>query len=143
MTYQRSYYPKRPVKSFRDLEVYQKALGISTVVYKRLTEELAKSKIQDKKGIAEKAIDLLLHLPVLIASSHSVRFGKKEEATAKLEEAMLGCNLAVVYLEQFRDLTNKNIEADFFEEQIKNLLTVRVKIMHLQRSWVKFTPNQP
>ncbi len=81
-----------------------------------------------------------MNLPVLIASAHSIRFGKKEEGIAKLEEAMLGCNLAVVYLEQFRDLINKNIEADFFEEQIKNLLSVRMKIMHLQRSWVKFSP---
>ena len=48
--------------------------------------------------------------------------------------------LLAVYLEQYRDIKNKTIEPEFFEEQIKNLLTVRMKILHLQRSWQKFTP---
>ena len=34
------------------------------------------------------------------------------------------------------------IELEFFEEQIKNILSTRFKILHLQRSWVKFTPNK-
>ena len=51
---------------------------------------------------------------------------------------MLKCNLAVVYLEQYRDMYNKDIEVEFFEEQIKSLLALRMKIMRLQMSWKKF-----
>ena len=34
-----NYYPKRPVKSFQDLEVYQKLLAISVAIVKRITLE--------------------------------------------------------------------------------------------------------
>ena len=51
---------------------------------------------------------------------------------------MLKCNLAVVHLEKYRDLENKKIDHDFFEEQIKEYLRVRGKIMRLQRAWIKF-----
>lgn len=140
-----SYYPKRPVKSFQDLEVYQKVLGAAIVISKRLLKEVDKKRKGENKllkekvmGITEKTIDYLLNLPVLIATAHSVRFGNSKLAISKLEEAMLFCNLAVVYLEQFRDLGNKEIEREFFEEQIKNLLLIRMKIMRLQKSWKKF-----
>ena len=37
MNYQRSYTPMRPIKSFQDLEVYQKLLAISVAVAKRIS----------------------------------------------------------------------------------------------------------
>lgn len=132
------YYPRRPVKSFQDLEVYQKVLAIGVVTSKRLMQQMSKNRKPRIRALMEKAMDCLLSLPVLIATAHSIRFSTQDEGISKLEEAMLNCNLAVVYLEQFRDLGNSEIEAEFFEEQIKNLLTVRMKIMHLQRSWKKF-----
>ncbi len=83
-------------------------------------------------------INTLLELPVLLASAHSIRFSDQTEAIKKLEEAMLGCNLSVVYLEQFRDLGQTEIETAFFDEQIKTLLSTRGKVLHLQMSWKKF-----
>ena len=122
-----NYYPRRPIKSFQDLEVYQKLLAVSVAVAKRIKNQ--------------KIIDLALELPVKIATAHSLRFSDQEKGIAVLEETMLGCNLLIVYLEQYRDIENKNIELDFFEEQIKTLLITRFKIMHLQMSWKKFSKN--
>lgn len=133
-----SHYPRRPVKSFQDLEVYQKVQQVAVVVSKRLESETGKNRKPRIRALAEKAMDLSLSLPVLIATAHSIRFADQEQAVDKLEKAMLNCNLAVVYLEQFRDLGNHKIEAEFFEEQIKSLLSTRMKIMHLQMSWKKF-----
>ncbi|MEK7522235.1 MAG: hypothetical protein AAB569_01525, partial [Patescibacteria group bacterium] len=62
----------------------------------------------------------------------------QQKAIDILEDAMLSCNVLVVYLEQYRDIYNTEIESAFFEEQIKNLLITRRKIMHLQMSWRKF-----
>jgi len=124
MNYQKSYYPKRPVKSFQDLEVYQKLLAVSVAIAKRIK--------------SEKVTVMALDLPVKVATAHSLRFGDQLRAIQALEEVMLNCNILVVYLEQYRDLKNKNIEPEFFEEQIKNLLSTRMKILHLQRSWQKF-----
>jgi len=135
MNYQRNYYPRRPVKSFQDLEVYQKLLAVSVAAAKKIK--------------SDKILALALDLPVKIATAHSIRFSDQLGAIAKLEEAMLDCNILVVYLEQYRDVENPstgsgqaNIETEFFEEQIKNLLTTRMKVMHLQMSWKKFAQTR-
>jgi len=149
------YYPRRPVKSFQDLEVYQKLLAICVEIVKRIApKHLEGGDTSDGGRLTppsggshdssevDKLINQLhqavLSLPVLIATAHSLRFSNPAQSLAKLEEAMLNCNLAVVYLEQFRDLAKHEIETEFFEEQVKGLLTARMKIMHLQRSWKRF-----
>lgn len=139
-SYQKNYYqPRKPIKSFQDLEVYQKVSNVATVVVKRIMENTGKKKDGDIiKTIAGKLTDHLLALPVMLASGHSMRFSYPVEAVKKLEEAMLYCNLSAVYLEQYRDLGNHEIEPEFFEEQIKTLLATRGKIMRLQMSWKKF-----
>ncbi len=129
MTYVR-FSPRRPIKSFQDLEVYQKLLAVSVAVAKRIS--------------SQKIIDLALELPVKIARAHSVRFSDKTRAIAILEDVMLGINILIVYLEQYRDIENSNtgtgtVELEFFEEQINSLSTCRWKVMHLARSWEKFS----
>lgn len=124
MSYTNTYHPRRPVKSFQDLEVYQKLLAVSVAIAKKIK--------------SEKVTTMALDLPVKIATAHSLRFGDQTKAIEALEEVMLNCNLLVVYLEQYRDIENKDIEPEFFEEQIKNLLSTRMKILHLQMSWKKF-----
>lgn len=130
MSYTNKYYPKRPVKSFQDLEVYQKLLAVSVAIAKRVKRPAA--------GVVPEIVSMALGLPVKVATAHSLRFGDQTRAIEALEEVMLNCNLLVVYLEQYRDIENKDIELEFFEEQIKNLLSVRMKILHLQMSWKKF-----
>ena len=142
-----NYYPKRPVKSFQDLEVYQKLLAISVVIVKRITLERPSADLDRicKHVPADVLIqdiqDCVLSLPIKIAAAHPLRFGNSGQAIRILEEIMVGCNKIVVYLELYRDLYNDNkIELEFFEDQIKNILSTRFKILHLQRSWIKFTP---
>ena len=150
-----TYYPRRPVKSFQDLEVYQKLLAVGVVIVKRIPKIENNSLVVD---LHECALSLLIK----IAAAHSLRFGNTEQAVRILEEIMIGCNKIVVYLELYRDLYNGTgdvrsedqdnigsgtigsgtIETEFFEEQIKNILSTRFKILHLQRSWVKFTPSE-
>ena len=124
--------PRRPIKSFTDLEVYQKLLNVAVVVVKKISpgkDETLKNQL----------CDVLLSLPMKIAEAHSTRFSDKTKGLAVLEEVMLGCNRSVVYLELYRDLAESGIENEFFEEHIKNLQTVRWKVMHLARSWEKFS----
>ena len=73
---------------------------------------------------------------------------------------MLNCNLAVVYLELYRDIvvplsknskseirnskqiqnakSSPNSEIENYEDHIRTLLSCRGKIMRLQMSWKKF-----
>lgn len=129
--------PRRPIKSFTDLEVYQKLLNVAVVVVKKIT--LGKDETERSQTLKNQLCDLLLSLPMKIAEAHSVRFSDKAKGLAALEEVMLGCNRAVVFLELYRDLAESGIENDFFEEKIKDLQTVRWKVMHLARSWEKFS----
>ncbi len=148
--------PKRPVKSFLDLEIYQKSLAICVVVVKRISGQ---PELQD----------CVIAIPRLIATAHSLRFSDHERSIAILEDCMLKCNLAVVYLEQYRDLYNTAPEVEtvvaeardnnsksggtpstgraisgpgWIEEQTKNLLSLRMKIMRLQISWKKFREDK-
>lgn len=147
------YYPKRPVRSFQDLTVYQKTYNLAIEIVRRVSADIARSSAKTKDQSHETAAEIIkdlkcsiteglttciLRIPLQIAKAHSLRFGDGEQAIDLLEKAMLNCNLAVVYLEQFRDLINKKIEAEYFEEQIKEYLRVRGKIMRLQLSWKKW-----
>lgn len=127
----RGYLPKRPVRSFLDLEVYQKLLAGSVAVAKRIPPDPG-------NAIITKLRELAIALPLHIAAGHSIRFSDQQGALDSLEHAMLACNKVIVLLEQYRDIYNNDIEHEFFEEQIKTYLSVRSKVMFLQRSWKKF-----
>lgn len=137
----KGFYPKRPVKSFQDLEVYQKALAVCVAVVKRC---VFKGKDELKTLITTELTHRVLKIPLQIAQAHSWRFADQAKALQTLEDAMTNTNLAIVYLEQYRDICNLPagrqvpIESEFFEEQIKGLLGLRQKTLYLQRSWRKF-----
>ncbi|MBI5621231.1 hypothetical protein HY949_05675 [Candidatus Gottesmanbacteria bacterium] len=132
----KGFYPKRPVKSFLDLEVYQKALAICVAVTKRVNAVAPED--ETATLITTELTHRVLKIPLQIAQAHSWRFADQSKAHQTLEEAMTNCNLAVVYLEQYRDICNTGIETDFFEEQVKGLVGLRQKTLYLQRSWRKF-----
>ena len=89
-------------------------------------------------GVTGHLSKVVLRLPKLLVAAHSVRFGRPQQAIDSLEKAMLDCNLAVYYLSLVRDLGQTKIKTDYFEEQVKEYLRVRGKIMRLQRAWLRF-----
>ena len=165
-----SFYPKKPLKSFQDLEVYQKTLEISVLIAKKVKEyaasEIARDfssksqpKLQSREGtdatsvstigtgtliddlIVKNMLPCVLGIPHLISEAHSQRFGYHAAGIVALEKAMLNCNKAIVYIEQFRDICGTSIEHEFFEDAIKKYLFVRRKMLNLERSWKKFMPE--
>ena len=149
-----SYSPKKAVKNFRDLEVYQKSLEGSVFVCSEVVSflEAGKKKINKKQesnemndyenlienSIIKNMLQCALSIPHLIAESHSKRFGSSTECLNILDEVMLKCNKMVAYLEQTRDILNTGIETDRFEEEIKKYFHVRQKVLNLQRVWRKY-----
>jgi hypothetical protein len=141
----RPYNPKKAVKHFTDLDVYQKALEASVFITKNLCRD-AKScvstenniDIETKSYILKNMSALALSIPHLIAESHSARFGSGEQCLFTLDKVMLNCNKMVVYLEQTRDICETGLELDQFEEQIKKYFFIRQKVLNLQRVWRKY-----
>src|SRR3989338_1557694 len=90
------YYPKRPLHSFQDLEVYQKVLECSVLVGKRINTFVGSGIVTDL--IVKNMLHCALSIPHQVAEAHSLRFGDHTAGIAAIERAMLGCNKMVVYL---------------------------------------------
>lgn len=134
-TYKKTkFYPRRIVKSFRDLEVYQKTFQNSVDIMKKIVPEIK----EEAKGssLRDKIIESALLIPNLIAEAHSRRFDEPEKASKLIDESLAECNKIVVYLEQARDI--HNVDKITVEEIIKNYINVRWKILNLQRAWKRF-----
>ena len=135
------YTPKSPVKSFRDLEIYQKALFMGVDICKEVGKNLAKSQGQQVKvyvgdALCRTALDLSKH----IATAHSLRFSDTNEGINYLEKAMLDCNLLCVYLEQFQAFVDaEDIAPVYFEEKLREALLIRGKTLRLQVAWRKYS----
>lgn len=152
------YNPKKAVKTFQDLEVYQKALEASVFAANviiipfeekgRPAADVASALPASPpspalgRDIAEKIIlgfgICTMKIPHLIAEAHSQRFGSGTKCLDVLDEVMLQCNKAAVYLEQTRDICETGVEWEKFDELIKKYFYIRRKVLNLQRVWRKY-----
>lgn len=125
---------KKPIRSFRDLEVYQRAQEAATEIMAKIVPLMGEGNLP----IKDKLIDCCLKIPESIASAHSHRFETGEELKF-LDHALEGCNRVVVYLEQARDIFIKEIEGRAVcEDLIKRYILTRRKIFNLYKAWKKF-----
>jgi hypothetical protein len=129
-----SFRVKRPIRSFRDLEVYQRTANCATEIMVKVIPLLG----QGNSPVKDKLIESCLKIPESIAAAHSHRFEKGDELNV-LEEALEGCNKVVVYLEQARDIFIKEIQGRAVcEDLIKRYILLRRKIFNLYKAWKKF-----
>ncbi len=127
------YSPKKAIKSFRDLEVYQKTMECSVLICAELIPILEKEKFSLVEGMR----NCTLGIPMLVAEAHGMRFVSFDKAVATLESAMRGCNKMVVYLEQVQGLSH-NADSTFVEDMSSRYMQVRGKMLRLEKSWQKF-----
>src|SRR3989344_9108608 len=98
--YKKPFTPRKPVRSFRDLEVYQTTLGCSVIMAKDIKPKLARLKYD----LLENMTNCSMSVPLYIAEAHSIRFGDHKTGLLLLERAMAGCNKMAVYLEQVKGI---------------------------------------
>ncbi|MDP2874403.1 MAG: hypothetical protein Q8N84_03895 [bacterium] len=134
-----SFRPRKPVRSFRDLEVYQETMNCSVVVAKDLRPKLALLKYD----LLENMVNCSLSIPLWIGESHSLRFSDFPLAVATLEKAMAGCNKMIIYLEQTLGIYGQKLPADLVEDLMRRYLEVRGKMFRLEKSWQKFKQAYP
>ncbi len=128
--------PKKPVRSFRDLDVYQATLGCSVIIMKNLIPTLVKLKYL----FAEHVRNSATMIPLYIAEAHSIRFGDHANGILLLERAMAGCNKMIVYLEQAKGIYGAKLDSSLIDDVVNRYANVRTKIFHLEKAWQKFTP---
>lgn len=143
---------KKPVRSFRDLEVYQRTLGTSVIVVKDIKPKLAKLRYPLISGLT----DCAMTIPLLISEAHSIRFGDHKQGLLLLERAMAGCNKMIVYLEQAKGIYRPapdvvlpsggksrrtfltDDDRDLIDDLVGRYAEVRTKIFRLEKSWQKW-----
>ena len=135
----RNYRVKSPVKSFRDLEVYQKTIQLSDEITS--LSFLGKDQFEDDnkeiKSIAEK-------IPKLIAEAYGDKFDSKEIAHKKLTEAVTLITNAVTKIDLFRERFREDKSS---KEILDNLLTryqtQKIKVLNLRKAWNRVFTNYP
>lgn len=124
---------KRPIRGFRDLEVYQRTNKCATEIMTKIIPLISGTDCPVK----QKLIDTCLKIPQLIASAHSRRFEKGDELKI-MDECMEECNKVVVYLEQVRDIFGDKLDSVVCDDLVKRYIYVRRKIRNLQKAWEGF-----
>ncbi len=116
------------IKSFRDLEVYQKTIQLSD----ELTNlEFIKSEedIKEIKSIAE-------NIPRLIAEAYGDRYDSKELAHKKITESITLIANIITKIDLLREKFSENKE---FKEILDRFLikyqTQKRKVLNLRRAW--------
>ncbi len=159
----RRYKTKKPIRGFRDLEIYQRAQEIAIKIIKHIQPFLAEKQYSYEREFCE----LSLNIPIQIASAHTQRFEEPEKAMGTLNNVMESCNKMIVFLEQIRDIytekaniasnTNnkddtatssvQSLECDLTEnnkvyilceEMIKSYNIDRIKTLNLLKAWKRF-----
>ena len=127
---------KKPVRSFRDLEVYQKTMEASVITVKNLKPKLQKLKYP----FLENMVNCSMSIPLFLGESHSLRFGDHQAAILLLEKAMAGCNKMVIYLEQTNGIYGSKVDQELINDLIRKYSEARTKIFRLEKAWQRFEP---
>ena len=130
----KNYRVKKPVRTFRDLEIYRITEELSVKIIKEIIPLIKESTTGLKEKLSENSLDI----PVIISKAYSLRFEDKPASIEMLRKAMDKCNETVVYLEQIRDIHSEDIPVKNVNEVIKRYIFGRRKILNLKKAWVKF-----
>lgn len=159
----RRFVPKRSIRSFMDLGIYQATEKISVEVVKKIIPL-----IPDESPLKKDLVDCCMKIPHFIAEAHSRRFDDKPKSMKLLEETLFLCNKVVVYMEQARDIYgmepksagagpasataggaptstadgNIGIERVVVDEIIKKYFYARQKVFNFYKAWKKFQTEE-
>lgn len=127
--------PRKPVKTFRDLDIYQKTMECAVIVVKNIRPKLVTLKYPFIEGIT----DCAMSVPLFIGEAHSIRFGNFALGMSLIEKAMSGCNKMVIYLEHIKGMYGDKVnDAGVIDEIIARYVESRTKTFHLEQSWKKW-----
>lgn len=133
--YKTNFTPRKPVKTFRDLDIYQKTMECAVIVVRNIRPKLTVLKYPFVDGMT----DCAMTVPLSIGEAHSIRFGNFSLGISLLEKAMSGCNKMVIYLEHIKGMYGAKADPDgVLDEIIARYADARTKTFHLEVSWKKW-----
>lgn len=124
---------KSVVKSFRDLEVYQKTIELSTNIF-NLT--LPKKYANKLRSHHEKLLELSQRVPKFIAESYGDKFTSIALSSQKLERAQSLIADIIAHLDILRSLlANEEVCKEALDNILVKYQRQKRKILNLQRAW--------
>lgn len=123
---------KKPITSFRDLEVYQNSYKAMLQVMKRIIFKLPDSEKFDLKDQTSRSCKAI---PRLIAEGYAKRH-QKMGFQKYIDDAMGECNETLVSLEQIKDIYA--IEVELINELIKIYDQTARQLYKLSMAWTTF-----
>src|SRR3989344_2044881 len=123
---------KKPIKSFRDLDVYQTSYRAMLVVHQEVLPKLPTSEkydLVDQLSRSSKAV------PRLIAEGHSKRH-QKAGFQKYIDDAHTEANETIVGLEQCRDLYGLNQE--LCSKMVDSYDKIARQLFNLAEAWDQF-----
>ena len=124
----------KKIRSFRDLDVYERTYNASIAVIKKVVSKLPDTErfdLCDQLSRACKAI------PRLIAEGYGKRH-QRRGFQKYLDDAMGECNEMVVSLSQARDIYDSHVDIDLCNELIDTYDVSGRQLYCLEQSWSKF-----
>lgn len=125
---------KNPIRSFRDLDVYQNTYKSMLVVMREVVPKLPHSEKYDLKDQLSRSCKAI---PRLIAEGYAKRH-QRAGFQKYLDDAMAECNETVVSLEQCKDLYLRSVDVSVCEELIKSYDVSGRQLYRLSESWSRF-----
>lgn len=132
--YNKPFTPRKPVRSFRDLDVYQKSMECAVIIAKNMKGKLKTLKYD----YLENMLNCSMSVPLYIGEAHSTRFADFKAGESLLEKAMAGCNKMIVYLEAIKGVYGSKMDAGLIDDIIGRYAESRTKMFHLEKSWRRF-----
>ncbi len=130
----------KKIKSFRDLDVYQRTYKAAIVVMKKIITKLPDNEKYDLKDQLSRSCKAI---PRLIAEGYAKRH-QKHGFQKYLDDAMSECNETVVSVSQCKDIYSKHIDIKLCEELIDTYDVSGRQLYRLEESWSRFKgKNRP
>ena len=123
-----------PIRSFRDLEVYQNTYAACIKIIKEILPKLPDSERYDLKDQLSRSVKAI---PRLISEGYAKRH-QKFGFQKYLDDAMAECNETIVGLEMFRDIYGNNASIESLAELIDLYDKSGRQLYNLSKAWSKF-----
>ncbi len=123
---------KKPITSFRDLDVYVNTYAAMLLVMKELLPQLPESEKYDLKDQLSRSCKAI---PRLIAEGYARRH-QKSGFQKYLDDAMGECNETIVSIEQVKDIYNTKV--DLCNKLTKIYDVSGRQLYRLAQAWTKF-----
>lgn len=123
---------KKPIRSFRDLDVFQATYRAMLVVIKKVVFRLPESEKYDLKDQLSRSAKAI---PRLIAEGYAKRH-QRAGFQKYLDDAMGECNETIVSIEQCRDLYN--VDRAIIDGLVDKYDKAGRQLYNLSAAWSKF-----